>query len=170
MTNRDSNPTGYRLQLLEGARALAVEGSYDYAIGLVEMLLRAFPGDLDGLRLKGNVLEQKTLDLYEYRQEKLTRSKEYLLARQCYEQILSSDPQNTLALIDLGDHYKNLDAYDKAFSYYEAAVDIFRSEKNRLDRKQEIEELLATCLDLSRRDQTIAKAHLLKSACEELLK
>ena len=159
----------HRFQQLEKARALATECSYDAALEVVEKLLFDSPNDIEILRLKGNILEQKTLDLYEYSQQKLTRSSEFLLARECYEQILRLDPQNSVALIDLGDHYKYLDAYDKAFSYYDQAVAVLRSCKNSLSRFEEIEELLGTCLDLGRQKQTEERAQRLKVACEELL-
>lgn len=165
----DSDSREQRLQQLEQARALAMECSYDAALDLVEELLLKYPDDMEGLRLKGNILEQKALDLNEYIKAKLTKSPEYLLARECYEQVLRVDPRNTVALIDLGDHYKNLDAYDKAFAFYEQAVDLLRSGESRLGRADELEEILSTCLDLSRQKQTAERAQRLKLACEKLL-
>lgn len=158
-----------RLQQLENARGLAMELNHDAALAAIESLLREFPDDVEGLRLKGNVLEQKALDDYEYSKEKLTRSSDYLLARNCYERILHLDHRNTLALIDLGDHYKNLEAFDKAFSYYEQAVDLLGTGERRLSRMDEIGELLDTCFDLSQKEQMAERAQRLKLACETLL-
>jgi tetratricopeptide (TPR) repeat protein len=158
-----------RLQQLEQARALSIECSYDAALDLIEKLLLKHPDDAEVLRLKGNILEQKALDLNEYKRAKLTKSRDYLLARECYERVLRVDPRNTLALIDLGDHYKNLDAYDKAFSCYEQAIDLLRSGESRIGLRDEVEELLGTCLDLSRQKQTAERAQRLKLACEQLL-
>lgn len=158
-----------RLQQLEQARALSMECNYDSALALVETLLGERSDDVEALRLKGNILEQKALDLNEYKRAKLTKSHDYLLARECYERVLRVDPRNTVALIDLGDHYKNLDAYDKAFSFYERAIDLLRSGESRVGRKNEVEELLSTCLDLGRQRQTAERARRLKLACEQLL-
>ena len=158
-----------RLQQLEQARALSTDCYYDAALDVVEKLLVKYTDDVEVLRLKGNILEQKALDLNEYKRVKLTKSRDYLLARECYERVLLVDPKNTLALIDLGDHYKNLDAYDKAFSCYEQAIDLLRSGESRIGLKDEVEELLGTCLDLSRQEQTAERAQRLKLACEQLL-
>lgn len=152
-----------RLQQLEQARALSMECCYDAALDLVEKLLVKHAGDVEALRLKGNILEQKGLDLNEYTMKKLTKSHDYLLARECYERVLRVDPKNTVALIDLGDHYKNLDAYDKAFSFYEQAIDLLRSGESRICQKDEVEELLSTCLDLGRQRQTAERARRLKA-------
>lgn len=160
---------GQRLQQLEQARALSTECRYDAALDLVEKLLVKHSDDVEVLRLKGNILEQKALDLGEDKRERLTKSRDYLLARECYERVLRIDPKNTVALIDLGDHYKNLDAYDKAFSLYEQAIDLLRSGESRIGKKEEVEELLSTCLDLGRQRATAERAQRLKVVCEQLL-
>jgi len=148
---------------------LGLQGEYEAALKLIGALLLEHSSDLVALRMKGNLLELKALDLTEHSSKKLMSSKDYLAARDCYEKILQFDPRNTSALIDLGDHYKNLDAYDKAFSFYEQAVDLLRSGESRIDRKEKLEELLSTCLDLGREKKTAERAGQLKLVCEQLL-
>lgn len=159
----------YRLNLLLDARGLAMECNYGSALDLIEELLTESPNDLEGLRLKGNVLEQKVLDLNEYSGKKLNRSSEYLAAQRCYEQILQLDPTNTVALIDLGDHFRNLEAFDKAFSYYERAVTLLKTGEARLGRTEEIQELLRTFVELGREQRNVERTNRLKMECEELL-
>lgn len=159
-----------RLQQLEQARSLSADLEHDDALRVIEGLFSEHSDDVETLRLKGNVLESRALELNEYRVEKLMKSHDYLLARECYERILRIDPRNTVAFIDLGDHYKNLDAYDKAFSFYEKAIDILRVGESRVGMKEELEELLSTCLDLGRQKTTAERARRLKSECEQLLR
>ena len=161
-------PPEHRLQQLEEARGLAMDASYDAALDVVEKVLAGLPDDLEGLRLKGNVLEQKALDLNEHSAKKLVRSGEYLLARECYERILRSDPDNVFALVDLGDHYKNLEAYDRAFSYYEAAVSSLQSDRSFPHWSDAVADILATCIDLKRRGETVQRAERLERACGAL--
>lgn len=148
---------------------LGLNGDYKSALAIIEQLLVESPTDLVALRMKGNLLELQTLDILEYSSRKLITSREYLAARKCYEQILNIDPQNTLALIDLGDHYKNLDAYDRAFSYYEQAISLLASTRKNPTLTEEIENLLGTFLDLSRNKETAERARDLKVTCEKLL-
>ena len=168
MTNPDTESADH-VQRRGEAWELGLQGEYDAALKLIGALLTESSSDLVALRMKGNLLELKTLDLMEYSSKKLMSSRDYLAARDCYMQILKFDPQNISALIDLGDHYKNLDAYDKAFSFYEQAIDLLRSDRRGKSRTEELDELLTTCLDLGRQKQTAERAQRLKLACEQLL-
>jgi tetratricopeptide (TPR) repeat protein len=159
-----------RLRNLEDARALSVEGDYDNALETVQSLLRELPDDVEVLRLYGNILEQKALHLAEVQQTRLVGVPDYHLARQLYERILRLDPGNLLALIDLGDHYKNLDAYDRAFSFYHDAVALIRSYGRPHGRSEVLEELLSTSQDLGRQVETAERARHLALECEHLLR
>jgi tetratricopeptide (TPR) repeat protein len=162
------NEDGVRLTRLEEARRLAIECRYDEALEAIDGLCREFPDDIEILRLNGNVLEQRALDEMEYSASKLTRSSDYMSARGCYEQILDLDSENTIALIDLGDHYKNLEAFDRAFTYYEQALRLLRAGKFRIGRSVELEELERVFDDLLREKSTADRAMKLKIACREL--
>ena len=104
------------------AWGLAIQGYYDAALEILEDLLKEIPLDVISLRLKGNVLELKEMHRLECSGRKLTSSPDYLAARVCYEMILTVDPENVRARIDLGDHYRNLDANEKALEYYSEAM------------------------------------------------
>ena len=51
------------------------------------------------------------------------------------------EPRNAKALIDLGDHYRNLDANDKAIKYYKEAAITLRESVKEVDWKKDVEEL-----------------------------
>lgn len=133
---------------LESIRDTAMEGRYAAALAALDMILRTAPKNIQALRLRGNVLELRALDRAQYSAAKLLRSRDYVRARSCYEQILEQDPSNTLALIDLGDHFRNLGAADKAGTYYEAAIDQLSKGRFSWSRKDEIEEVFDQAIAL----------------------
>jgi len=165
----DANSKQTRIQSLEEIRGLATEGNYDVALDLIVEFLARNPSDVEGWRLKGNVLELKALDANEYNSKRLTSSHEYMLARECYEKILAVDPRNTIALIDFGDHYKNLNAFDKAMTYYQQAADVLSKGESRLSWDEEVHDLLDRAVELTRRQGVAEKAGWLREACQEML-
>jgi tetratricopeptide (TPR) repeat protein len=165
----DEDLQQHRIQSLEEMRGLATEGSYNDALELIGAFLSRNPSDLEGWRLKGNVLELKALDANEYNSKRLTSSHEYMLARECYEKILAVDPSNTIALIDLGDHYKNLDAFDKAMTYYQQAADALSKGEHRLSWDEEVHDLLDRTVELTERPGVAEKAGWLREACQKML-
>ena len=80
--------TRSRGELREEASALSLRVT-DAALDILGGLLADDAGDLAALRLRGNVLELKAMDLFEHSYRKLTSSPDYMAARQCYEAILS---------------------------------------------------------------------------------
>lgn len=156
--------------LLNGSRLLAMNCEYRAALSSIDEILRDYPGNLDALRLKGNVLEQKALDENELSPRKLAISEGYRAALECYEQVLKADPRNTVALIDLGDHYKNVDAFDQSFTFYGRAMDLLEAGEERIGAESEIRELLGTCDDLLRYPSARERAQRLAKRCSELLK
>jgi tetratricopeptide (TPR) repeat protein len=125
-----------------------MSGQYGEALAALEKVLDRQPEHMEALRLKGNVLELTVLDRAQYRSEKLLRSKDWLAARKSYESILSLDPENTLALIDLGDHYRNMGASTKSLEYYEAAIVLLEKGQFRWSKKAEVDEVCSHAAEL----------------------
>lgn len=157
-------------ELLENSRLLAMNCEYNDALNSIEEILEEYPGNLDALRLKGNVLEQKALDENEASPRSLALSEDYLAALACYEKVLETDPRNTVALIDVGDHYKNLNAFDQAFTCYRSAMDLLEAGEERIGAESEVREVLSTCDDLLRYPSARERAQQLARRCNELLK
>ena len=125
-----------------------MSGQYGEALAALEKVVGRQPEDVEALRLKGNILELKVLDRAQYRSENLLRSRDWLAARKCYESILSVDPENTLALIDLGDHYRNMGASTKALEYYEVAIALLEKGQFRWSKKGEVDEVCSHAAEL----------------------
>jgi tetratricopeptide (TPR) repeat protein len=125
---------------------------------------------VDALRLKGNVFEQKALDENEAKSRSLAISEDFLTSLACYEQVLKADPRNTVALIGLGDHYKYLDAFDRAFTYYWNAMELLEAGEQRVGAESEIRELLSTCDDLLRYPSVRERARQLANHCNKMLR
>jgi len=142
---------------------------YRAALDAIEAILRKHPGDLDALRLKGNILEQKALDEHERSPRSLALSLDYLTAFACYEQVLGVDPRHTVALIDLGDHYRYVDAFDQAFTFYRSAMELLEAGEERIGAASEIRELLSTCDDLLRYPSARERAQQLINRCNQML-
>lgn len=136
-----------RRQQLEDAWDLGVQGNYDEALAILGGRVAIDPNDVGVLRLMGNLLELKELDRLEYSSRRLASSSDYIKARSCYESILRIDPHNVMARIDLGDHFKNLDAHDQALEWYRAAVreltEVTDRDEDWLEEVQELENALA---------------------------
>src|SRR6202011_92287 len=112
---------------------------------------------------KGNLLELKVLDLLEHSARKLSSSAEYLAARRCYERILEVDPGNVTARIDLGDHYRNLGANDKALEYYREAPSYLQRTPDRSSLKQNVRDLLERATLLAKNERLAGEANSLEA-------
>ena len=121
---------------------LGLQGSYDAALDILNELLSQDPNSIVSLRMKGNLLELKALDMTEKTAKKLSSSTDYLAARRCYDQILQLDPSNLAARLDLGDHFKNLGANDRALEYYAAAAAELKRREKDSDWEQNVSDLL----------------------------
>ena len=110
--------------------------------------MAADPDDVQALRLKGNILEMRALDRAQHTTDKLLRSRDYVAARACYESILAIDKDNTLALIDMGDHFRNLGALEQALSYYEQAIDRLSKGRFSWSRREEVIEAFGQGIEL----------------------
>jgi tetratricopeptide (TPR) repeat protein len=149
---------------------LGLQGRYDAALEFLEGLLSRAPTDIESLRMKGNLLELKAMDVLENSANKLTSSADYLAARQCYESILKIDPRNLTVYIDLGDHYKNLGAKDKALDYYKlAATNLENGDRSRPAWKQGIQEVFERVGELGGAHSRVAEADTFKAWCKRLL-
>lgn len=172
--NRERHSAGQRSgdsrsERLEEAWGLGIQGHYDPALEILEDLLKENPSDVRALRLKGNLLELKEMDLLEHSGKKLVSSADYLAARECYEQILNIDPQYVKAYIDLGDHYRNLDANDKAVEYYKEAVRVLQQTPKDQDWNEDVEEVLKAVELLTKHDRLAAEASSLAAWCKQSL-
>jgi tetratricopeptide (TPR) repeat protein len=154
---------------LKEAWGLGIQGYYDAALEILEGLLKKTLADVGSLRLKGNLLELKEMDRLEYSGKKLTTSADYLAARQCYERILEIDPGNVKARIDLGDHYRVLEANDKALEYYREAATVLQQMPTGETWKEEVQELLDRVALLKKHDRLEAEAASLEAWCKQSL-
>lgn len=161
--------TGHKNRRAE-AWELGAQGYYDLALNILDDLLKDVPTDIASLRMKGNLLELKTLDVMEHSQKTLTSSADYLAARECYKKILEIDPRNVRAHIDLGDHYKNLNANDRALEYYKQAIELLRYAPRDNDWKEDAVELLGAITLLKEQDRlATAAAALLEKRCKAFI-
>ncbi len=172
--NRERNSADQRAgdsrsDRLEEAWGLGIQGYYDAALEILEGLLNENPSDVGSLRLKGNLLELKEMDLLEYSGKKLVSSVDYLAARGCYEKILDIDPRYVKAYIDLGDHYRNLDANDKALECYKEALRVLQQTPKDEARNEDAEELLKAIALLTKHDRLAPEASSLEACCKQLL-
>lgn len=149
---------------------LGLQGQYDAALEILDSLITDAAADIELLRMKGNLLELKAMDLLEHSAKRLISSPDYLAARQCYERILEIDPRNVSAHIDLGDHYKNLGAKDKALDYYSlAAGDLRQSHPTQPAWRQAVEELRERVSELGDNHSRTAEAAALRDWCARSL-
>jgi tetratricopeptide (TPR) repeat protein len=148
---------------------LGLQGYYDAALNILEELLKESPIDVVTLRMKGNLLEMKAMDLLENSGKKLTSSTDFLAARRCYEKILEIDSQNVTARIDLGDHYSALRANDKALEYYREAASVLQRTLSGEAWKESVQELLERATLLAKHDRLAPDAKLLEAWCKQVL-
>lgn len=158
-----------RSERREEAWRLGIQGYYDAALEILEGLLNENPLDVVSLRLKGNLLELKEMDLLEYSGKRLASSSDYLAARACYERLLEVDPRNARAFIDLGDHYRNLGANDKAIEYYSEAMHALQQKRKEETWKEDVEELLKAVGLITKHDRLAGQAKSIESCCREIL-
>jgi tetratricopeptide (TPR) repeat protein len=156
-----------RTDRLEEAWGLGVQGYYDAALEILECLLKENSLDTGSLRLKGNLLELKEMDLLEHSGKKLASSADYLAARECYEKVLQVDPGNVKANIDLGDHYRNLDANDRALEYYAKAVKLLQQIPKDKTWKEDLKELGKAIALLTKHDRLASEARSLEAWCTQ---
>jgi tetratricopeptide (TPR) repeat protein len=129
---------------LEEARKYAVEEEeYNMALSIIENFLYDHPNDLDALRLKGNILELKAYDMEElgdsFSQEQFNKLIE--LSRECYETLLSKDPNFVVAYIDLGDYWNHKGNHDLALKNYDRAIALLKEGIYYSSREEEFEEV-----------------------------
>ena len=158
-----------RAKRLEEVWGLGIEGHYGAALDILRGLLGENPLDLVALRMKGNLLELKEMDRLEYCNKKLVSSTDYLTARECYKTILEVDSGNVKAYIDLGDHYRNLDANDKAVEYYKEAVRVLQQAPKDEGWKEDVEEVLKAVELLTKHDRLATVASSLAAWCKQSL-
>jgi tetratricopeptide (TPR) repeat protein len=125
-----------------------LEGRPADALKALEGMLAADADYIEALRLKGNILEVAALEQADRDQDTPLKHPGMWEARRCYERILQLDPDNTLALIDLGDHFGNLYAYEKAEDFYQRAIALLERGVFRWSLGDEIQEVFDALADL----------------------
>ena len=155
-------------ETLESIRNEAIGGGYQRALERLDAMLSEKPDELEAIRLKGNVLELRAFDGAQYHAKKLLLLPDFVGARKCYERILELDPRNTLALADLGDHYKNLGAHKKAVSYLVQAAKLLEAGESRLGLRAEAEEMIDRVADFGEQKQTDETSYI-ERVCREIL-
>ena len=129
-----------RISLLEDAKFLALfDKKYDEAIFLVDRLLSERDNDIDALRLKGNILDLKALDI-SLPTDLETNKGFFSEAKKCYEKILEIDQNNALAMIDLGDYWAREDNYSVALKWYDNAIHVLENGIYHSSLEEEMEE------------------------------
>lgn len=169
MSKHQQSATSSRTERLEEAWGLGIQGYYEAALEIIQALLAEDPVHVGSLRLKGNLLELKEMDRLEYSGKKLVSSVDYLAARACYEKILELDPANVKAHVDLGDHYRNLDANDRALEHYGTAVKLLQQANRDETWKEDVQELGKAIALLAKHDRLAADANALAAWCDQAL-
>jgi tetratricopeptide (TPR) repeat protein len=141
---------GDRVCLLERAKSLSLAGAYEEALAIVNGILRAQPQDIEVLRLKGNIIELKVLNREVSSGVLYVQDTEFAAARHCYERILTLEPFNVMALVDLGSHWKNLGEYLKAQEFYGRATNLLKAGCYTLSWKDEMKEVLEGQIEISK--------------------
>lgn len=113
-----------RYKRLVHAKALALEGNFKDAYGILDGLYRKYPQDLEVHRLYGNVLE---LDAFSFEvtnpmDERLRR------ARRHYAFILRVSNYDRVAMFDLAEHFSNIEKVHIAKCFYEEIVARYKDE------------------------------------------
>ena len=155
-----------RLALLNKSKFLAMEEKYQQALRAVEQLLLNTPDDLDGLRLKGNILE---LYVYAGNLDDSEDMGQLAIARKCYEHILELNPNNTLALIDLGDYWQNQADFEKSLGYYDNAINLLKEHCFYLSLENEFVEAFQGKQDVLQKMNNELELHLCQKEEQTIL-
>jgi tetratricopeptide (TPR) repeat protein len=138
-----------RIILLERAKNLSiVERQYDKALEIISKLLESDRKDIDALRLKGNILDLMGSDPIQDVTETSGAMDNFEKARECYEEILRIDPQNTLALIDMGDYWEQMGDYEIALKFYDKAIELLKKGHFYISYEDEMEEAFSSRSEL----------------------
>lgn len=113
--------------------------NYDKAINELDKLLMVYPSSIDTLRLKGNILDLKASEMA-YISCDSSCDAVYDEALSCYDQILSLDPDNTVAHIDKAGYWLRKQEYSLALSDCDKAINVLKAGNYFLSRKDELEE------------------------------
>ena len=126
----DTTNDGARAETLSEAQALALSGDYAAAVVLLETFLQRDSGDIPACRLLASVLELRALELAEYTPGRLVTSADFSRAQEILLGILEKYPRDVITLCDLGDHFLNMHAVDKASVFYTRALHAIEADAN----------------------------------------
>jgi tetratricopeptide (TPR) repeat protein len=156
-----------RYSRLNRAKFLAMSNSHDEAIAILNSVLADDQNDIEALRLKGNAIELRELQAFAANGTGGSFSDEFSEAGTCYEKILTVDPFNVMALIDLGTHWKNRSEIEKALKYYSQAEKLIKQRQAPDDFRDELIEVLEGQLEIS---EQLGEIEQSKAISDELTK
>lgn len=131
-----------RVSHLEKAKQLAtLDKKYDNALNIVSRLLKLNGNDIDALRLMGNILDLKEMDNYNKSSLKNYSRPELENAKKYYDDILRLDPDNTLALIDIGNYWERRGDYKASLEHYNKVISLLNQGHYYLSLEDEYEEV-----------------------------
>lgn len=141
-SDRDKVQGDARSERLHEAQALAVSGDLSGAIASLEAFLENSAGDIPARRFLANVFEQRALERAEVAPRRLVISPDFLRAQEILLDILQSHPRDVITLCDLGDHFINLQAFDRAAEFYSRALSVIAADASPSSWKDEIDDSL----------------------------
>lgn len=117
------------------------------AIIKLNALIDLYPSNIDILRLKGNILDLKASEIA-YASCDSAGDVFYDEALSCYGEILSLDPYNTVALIDIAGYWLRKKKYDLAVNDCDDAIIALKSGNYFLSLSEELEEAYSCRIEI----------------------
>jgi tetratricopeptide (TPR) repeat protein len=136
-----------RSEILEEAQTFATTGDYESSVGLLEAFLARHAQDIPARRYLANVLELRAFVATERRPKSLVTSADYLRARTIYDSILEERPNDILTLNDLGEHFHNLGAIDRAIRCYSRVFDLIVGGDKVIEWRGELSDIASRLVD-----------------------
>lgn len=121
--------------------------NYDKAIRELNKLIGLYPSNIDILRLKGNILDLKASEISCASCDS-AGDVFYDEALSCYEEILSLNPDNTVAHIDRAGYWLRKKEYDLAINDCDSAINALKNGNYFLSLSEELEEAYSCKIEI----------------------
>jgi tetratricopeptide (TPR) repeat protein len=142
----ENKQTFIRIKTLSEAKNMAfLEKDYDSSISILDEWLNSNKDDVDALRLKGNILDLKALDLMQDGIEDISL---FELARNCYEKILIIKPNSPLAYVDLAEYWLRNGCAKEALTLCNKSIELLENGYSSVCMNDEIEEAYNCKIDI----------------------